>query len=650
MKRALIYCQHVLGMGHLVRSLEIARALHDFQVCFVNGGEPLPEFDLPDSVEVVQLPPLKASSDFTALDGGGADIEMLKGARKALLVQEFDGRQPDVVIIELFPFGRKKFAGELLPFLAHVRLAAPLTKIVCSLRDILVSRDDRERYEAWVVSIMNRYFDLLLVHADPSFQSLDETFSRLPELTAAVKYTGYVVQQDRAQTIADDAAPTRASAEPTILVSVGGGRVGAALLQAAIGASARLMPSLPHRMKIFSGPYLPEECFGALRALAAPQRQISLRRYTPRFLRHMAQADLSLSMAGYNTCMNVLTTGTRALLWPFTGDGDDEQPRRAKKLAELGVVGVLSDDELTPEGLARRMVEMLGTLPRKIEIDTGGARNTQQVISECIEPAKKTVWRPIGRARDEFCLFEKPLAAALAKLEQDGRAREIFLRDDDVDVDEPGLRRLLDLSLSYDVSLNLEIIPARLSGDAARLLLDHQRFAPGRVEAHQHGWRHISHETAGKKCEFGAARSYDEQLRDLARGKARSTEALGELFFPAFTPPWNRCSEATYRALDQLGFKVLSRDANGLVGYGFREIPVTLDLLRSRDDGQSPHQACFERLLEQLTTRRPIGIMLHHKVMGKSAFRWLEFLLDHLAGSPAVSFHTFSSLAAVQRE
>src|SRR5881628_1732715 len=38
----LFYCQHVLGMGHLVRSLALARALADrFRVVFLNVG-PVP--------------------------------------------------------------------------------------------------------------------------------------------------------------------------------------------------------------------------------------------------------------------------------------------------------------------------------------------------------------------------------------------------------------------------------------------------------------------------------------------------------------------------------------------------------------------------------------------------------------------------------
>ncbi|PHM08684.1 glycosyl transferase, partial [Nostoc sp. 'Peltigera malacea cyanobiont' DB3992] len=46
MKRIMFYCQHILGMGHLVRSREIVRGLtKDFQVCFINGGEIIQGFE-----------------------------------------------------------------------------------------------------------------------------------------------------------------------------------------------------------------------------------------------------------------------------------------------------------------------------------------------------------------------------------------------------------------------------------------------------------------------------------------------------------------------------------------------------------------------------------------------------------------------------
>ena len=68
MKKVMFYCQHILGMGHLVRSREIVRGLlGEYQVCFINGGEVIKEFPFPPGVEVVNIPAVKTNTEFQGL-------------------------------------------------------------------------------------------------------------------------------------------------------------------------------------------------------------------------------------------------------------------------------------------------------------------------------------------------------------------------------------------------------------------------------------------------------------------------------------------------------------------------------------------------------------------------------------------------------
>ncbi|NJL47539.1 MAG: hypothetical protein HC929_08710, partial [Leptolyngbyaceae cyanobacterium SM2_5_2] len=90
MKRLMFYCQHILGIGHLVRSMEIVRGLtDDFAVCFINGGEAIAEFDIPPGIEVLQLPPLKTDSEFTELQlpDGFATLDDLLPQAQAQAIQ-----------------------------------------------------------------------------------------------------------------------------------------------------------------------------------------------------------------------------------------------------------------------------------------------------------------------------------------------------------------------------------------------------------------------------------------------------------------------------------------------------------------------------------------------------------------------------------
>ncbi|MEK7831981.1 MAG: glycosyltransferase [Acidobacteriota bacterium] len=384
-KKAMFYCQHVLGMGHLIRSAEIVRALEagGYEVCFLNGGELAEGFTLPDGIEVINLPPIKADAEFRAIHSadGSQDLEAVKASRRELILAAYEQLKPDVLIVELFPFGRRKFAFELVPLLEQIQADGRATKVVCSLRDILVSKRDQTRFDDQVCDAMNRYFDLLLVHADPCFQRLEETFPRLAEINSPVRYTGFVAQ--RAEAVKADQPRQEGTAR--ILVSIGGGRVGGELLEACVAASALLAESLPHRMQIFTGPYLPDEQFTRLRQLAANQPQINIERFTSEFQSQLEQSDLSISMAGYNTCMNLLAANARALVYPFTGNGNEEQTLRAVKLEKLGAVSIIRDSELEAPVLAEKILQSLRqTIAERPSLDLDGASKTVEVINQLL--------------------------------------------------------------------------------------------------------------------------------------------------------------------------------------------------------------------------------------------------------------------------
>ena len=89
------YTQHVLGIGHLFRSLAIDRALTPDLVHLVTGGPEVP-LDLPANVCHHAMPALAMDSDFKTMRTveAGADEEGLlfhTGAFKSLAKQVRDG-------------------------------------------------------------------------------------------------------------------------------------------------------------------------------------------------------------------------------------------------------------------------------------------------------------------------------------------------------------------------------------------------------------------------------------------------------------------------------------------------------------------------------------------------------------------------------
>ena len=380
-----IYCQHVLGIGHFFRTLEICRALQPHPVVLITGGPEAPAA-LPPNVRRVQLPELAMDATFQHLHARGRQtLTQTREQRHALLEQTLGDEKPDLFLIELYPLGRKAFRDELDPLLAGIRNGRlPACRVVCSVRDILVEKEDRDRHEARAVETLNRWFDALLVHADPSVIRLESTFGRLTDVRIPVVYTGFVAPpigpavDGRAWKSARGMGPD----EILVVASAGSGAVGYPLLEAVTRAVRHLPGDLPWRLQVFTGPFMEEQ---EVRQLTARiDRRIAVDRFTADLPAWLQAADLSISMAGYNTCMAVLATGVRALVLPFTQNR--EQGLRARLLAERGLLDILGGEDLESRHLARRMVNGLQA-PRPENgspVDIAGAAHTARWIHDTL--------------------------------------------------------------------------------------------------------------------------------------------------------------------------------------------------------------------------------------------------------------------------
>lgn len=639
----LVYCQHSLGMGHLVRTLALARGFAErFDVVLLNGGRFPDGLRVPSGVTVVDLPPLgMAESDgantLVSLDPA-RDVPAAFAERRAILLDTLARTRPVAIVIELFPFGRKKFAGELEPFLAAAHALDPRPRVVCSLRDILVgSRHDQQRHDDRASRTANRWFDAILVHADERFARLDETFHPTEPLTVPVRYTGFVLDPDAR--VADDAAPPRAQ---RVLVHAGGGMVGLPLYLAALDAQRRLVAvgDWLHTMRIVAGPFLPEGDWSVLVAAAAGVPTVELVRALPSLREELATAALSVSQCGYNTALDLVAARVSALVVPFAVGREDEQRRRAHRLAALGALQVLEPDALDGATLATVLRAQCAFRPAALAIDLDGATHATRCVAGLVEEAagRGSVAEVAGRQRPQATAtpgaWLAPVTRALAARAD---VATCFFRDDDAGPMDDTLLRLVDLFQLYRLPLDLAVVPATLDPQLALLLRDLARAEPSLLGLHQHGFDHTNHEKTGRKCEFGPSRAAAAQRRDLATGRVRLATLLGDRVDPFFTPPWNRCTQVTVDALAELGFTVLSRDrgAAPLATGGLHELSVDVDWVKL---AQGPEPlAAAERIAAAITAHGRVGIMLHHAAMTEEQFVSLERLLACFSRQPRLA-------------
>jgi len=379
-----VYCQYVLGIGHLFRMLEICRALERHDVLLITGGPPV-DAPMPSHVRHFPMTSLKMDTDFRRLlpMEEGADVELIKAQRQRLLNDIFTAEKPDVALIELYPFGRKAFFFEIDPLLKLIRSQGPPRCLtVCSLRDILVEKKDPEDFEKRVIRALGASFDALLVHGDPQVIRLDATFERVSDIPVPLTYTGYVVAavppgaRQRVRT-----ALGLCPQERLVVASAGGGRIGKRLLKAMVSAMDFIDSDLRCRLHLFTGPFIDTPDFKKLYRRSGGN--IRIERFTTQFLSYLAAADLSVSMGGYNTCMNILSARVPALVWP--SPRDQEQRMRVECLSRLGAMQQLSEAELDP----RRLASSIETRLRQsdgptVKVDMQGAVNTARWLEDWV--------------------------------------------------------------------------------------------------------------------------------------------------------------------------------------------------------------------------------------------------------------------------
>lgn len=374
--RALFYSQHLLGIGHLVRTLRIAEGLASsgFDVTLILGGLPVSGLGS-GGARIVQLPPLKAASgglgSLLTPDGTAPDAAYL-AQRQELLLSTLRETRPDVVLIEAFPFGRRALRFELLPLIAAAQQSDPKPLIVSSIRDILQANPKADRRRETVSTIM-QHFDAVLVHGDPDFARLDETFPEAAELDRKVQYTGFVGPR----TI------TPRSGEPyDVVVMAGGGAVGYDLLQTALQAKPRTRLASA-RWLCVTGPQMPAAHRIALEQLGAAS-DVEVATFLANPPSAFCRAQLAIGQAGYNSVAELLATRCRSVLVPYADGGETEQTVRASRLAQRRLAVMLAPGELSVDAMAHAVNAALALpdLPPPPPFD--GAERSARIIGDLI--------------------------------------------------------------------------------------------------------------------------------------------------------------------------------------------------------------------------------------------------------------------------
>jgi len=395
--RIAIYYNHLETLGHTTRALSIVEALkHKFQdaeIIIFQGGKNQ-DFFWNNKFRVINLPdPLFDKKWFDKEDkiqkqksrkffAPAFNVQKTKNRMKFMLNQLI-AFNPDVFIVEFFPFGRHLEQFEIIPILEILKKRN--TRIVSCVGYPILPGKIKKLLE------FANYFDKIFIHCPKEIdlnyikkyfknkpdmiQLYEETFSKLPQ----VEFTGYNLPPLPKKSIQETREELHLTNEKLILISRGGGAIFDSLIIKGILTKKFLDDNT--FLVIITGPATTDKELEVFQKLAN-NKKIKIIKFTEDFLSYVRAADVHVCMSGYNTSIQNLYFNKRTIIIPKKDkDTDAEQFYRAEMLKELINASIIELDNLTPQILAQGINTKLNEPEPSLQQDWfNGAQVTAQLI------------------------------------------------------------------------------------------------------------------------------------------------------------------------------------------------------------------------------------------------------------------------------
>ena len=237
MKRVLIYSHDTFGLGNIRRIINIAtyllRTRPGLSILIVTGSPMIHGFRIPNGLDYIKLPCLSRTEregySVKYLDTDTSEILRL---RSELIMSSALSFKPDIMLIDKKPYGVKH---ELKETFNIVKRSLPSTRLILLLRDILDAPETTTKVwrENGYYDAVRSFYDLVLILGTPEIFDPRVEYDFPLSVSEKVEFCGYIQPQGL---IADRAVIRQRlrlkDKERLVLVTVGGGEDGYALLQA----------------------------------------------------------------------------------------------------------------------------------------------------------------------------------------------------------------------------------------------------------------------------------------------------------------------------------------------------------------------------------------------------------------------------------
>lgn len=377
--KILIYSHDTVGLGNIRRSLLLGELLGGeyphAAILLLTGSPMIHAFRIPERMDYVKLPCVTRVNADEYQPRFLTDCpEEIRRTRSEILERTSIGFDPDLVIVDKRAAG---IDGELLPALDALRALERPPRIVLGIRDILDEPDKTRRMlEAnGSFDVIARYYDEVWIYGSPDVFDAVREYAFPPDVARRTRYCGYLRRRS--------VRKLPHSGPPRVLVTAGGGSDGDALISTYLSGLANVPCGEFHSVVVL-GPQLDGRTGRALRNLGT-RPDVECIEFEPDMTRRYEEADVVVSMAGFNTVCELLSGRLRAVLVP-RAEPVQEQLIRARRLAARGLFRMVDPSELSSERLlaeTRRALE--GPAPDGAAIDMEGLARIRMRVARLLQ-------------------------------------------------------------------------------------------------------------------------------------------------------------------------------------------------------------------------------------------------------------------------
>ena len=349
----MLYSHDSYGLGHIRRSLEIAKNLSEdmpnASLVMLTGSMQAHVYALPERMEYIKLPALtKDEKGHYCSRLLPHTIDITLKLRQKIILESIRNLKPDIFLVDKAPAGIK---GELLPALQYIKAKLPHTKIVLGMRDI-EDHPDHVRAEwskSGIVPLLEKTYDSIFLYGTKSIYDPVKEYGLSARIEKKLVSCGYIGRNQPVRPAERIRKELGLRTDRLVLVTPGGGDDGYMILETYVQMLKQKFGNKQPDFDslIVTGPLMDSSKRDTLQQAASPDLALTVTDFTPHLYDYLNAADLVVSMGGYNTVVEILTANQRGIIVPRVHPRL-EQCIRAERLSARGLIDMIHPDELSP--------------------------------------------------------------------------------------------------------------------------------------------------------------------------------------------------------------------------------------------------------------------------------------------------------------